>query len=105
MGAVPACASVGEALEMVRAGLGYLAAADATQLSAEAQAGCLRELEQDDAMVVVVDGEADSERGQGEKDCEEGGNDREAAMGEESGDEAGETVAGFGHLSFQNPVS
>src|SRR5690242_5480665 len=39
---------------MVRAGLGYLAAADATQLSAEAQAGCLRELEQDDAMATAA---------------------------------------------------
>ena len=31
---------------MVRAGLGYLAAADAAQLSAATQAECLRELEQ-----------------------------------------------------------
>ena len=35
-----------EALDMVRAGLGYLAAADAAQLPAAAQAECLRELEQ-----------------------------------------------------------
>src|SRR5437762_113171 len=34
---------------MVRAGLGYLAAADAAQLAAATQAGCLRELEQDAA--------------------------------------------------------
>jgi hypothetical protein len=38
--------SAREALEMVRAGLGYLAAADAAQLSAATQAECLRELEQ-----------------------------------------------------------
>ena len=45
MGAsVPACAR--EALDMVHAGLGYLAAADAAQLSAATQAECLRELEQ-----------------------------------------------------------
>ena len=34
---------------MVRAGLGYLAAADAAQLPAATQAECLRELEQHDA--------------------------------------------------------
>ena len=39
-----------EALDMVRAGLGYLAAADAAQLPVATQAECLRELEQDDAM-------------------------------------------------------
>ena len=46
MGTAPAFASVGEALDIVRAGLGYLAAADAAQLSTAAQAECLRELEQ-----------------------------------------------------------
>ena len=44
MGNAPASAR--EALDMVRAGLGYLAAADAAQLSAATQAECLRELEQ-----------------------------------------------------------
>ena len=39
---------------MVRAGLGYLAAADATQLGAATQAECLRELEQDDAIVTAA---------------------------------------------------
>ena len=39
-----------EALDMVRAGLGYLAAADPAQLPAATQAEVLRELEQDDAM-------------------------------------------------------
>ena len=34
MGTAPAFASVGEALDMVRAGLGYLAAADAARLPA-----------------------------------------------------------------------
>ena len=43
MGNPPACAR--EALDMVRAGLGYLAAADAAQLSAAMQAECLRGLE------------------------------------------------------------
>ena len=43
MGNAPACAS--EALDMVRAGLGYLAAADAARLSAATQAECLRGLE------------------------------------------------------------
>ena len=39
---------------MVRAGLGYLAAADATQLPAATQAGCLRELEQHAAMATAA---------------------------------------------------
>ena len=53
MGATaPACAR--EALEMVRAGLGYLAAADTAQLPAATQAECLRELEQHDAMATAA---------------------------------------------------
>ena len=38
MGTAPAFASTGEAMEMARAALGYLAAADATQLSIATQA-------------------------------------------------------------------
>ena len=38
--------SASEALDMVRAGLGYLAAADATAMAAETQARCLQALEQ-----------------------------------------------------------
>ena len=38
--------SASEALEMVRAGLGFLAAADATAMAAETQARCLQALEQ-----------------------------------------------------------
>ena len=44
MSTAPASAS--EAMEMVRAGLGYLAAADATAMAAETQAQCLQMLEQ-----------------------------------------------------------
>jgi len=40
----PAFSSVREAAEVVRAGLGFLAAADATQLAAETQAHCLQVL-------------------------------------------------------------
>jgi Domain of unknown function (DUF222) len=47
-------ASAREALDMVRAGLGYLAAADAAGLSAATQAGCLRELEQDAAVLTAA---------------------------------------------------
>jgi hypothetical protein len=47
-------ASAREALDMVRAGLGYLAAADATQLPAATQAECLRELEQTDAVATAA---------------------------------------------------
>src|SRR6185437_5748695 len=43
-----------EALDMVRAGLGYLAAADPAQLPAATQAGCLRELEQHDAVATAA---------------------------------------------------
>jgi hypothetical protein len=55
MGApAPVFASVGEAMEMARAALGYLAAADAAQLSDEAQAACLRGLEQTDAIATAA---------------------------------------------------
>jgi hypothetical protein len=47
-------ASAREALDMVRAGLGYLAAADAAQLSDATQAECLRELEQADAVLTAA---------------------------------------------------
>ena len=50
MSAVPAFASASEAMDMVHAGLGYLATADATAMAAETQARCLRMLEQADAM-------------------------------------------------------
>ena len=43
-----------EALDMVRAGLGYLAAADPARLPAATQAECLRELEQHDAMATAA---------------------------------------------------
>ena len=46
MSAAPVFASAAEAAEAVRAGLGYLAAADATAMAAETQAHCLRVLEQ-----------------------------------------------------------
>jgi hypothetical protein len=52
MGDAPGCAR--EALDMVRAGLGYLAAADAAQLSSATQAECLRELEQADAIATAA---------------------------------------------------
>ena len=52
MGTAPACAR--EALDMVRAGLGYLAAADAARLAAATQAECLRELEQASAVATAA---------------------------------------------------
>src|SRR4029450_13027183 len=52
--AVPAFASVDEALAMARAALGYLAAVDATQLSAATQAECLRGLERADAVATAA---------------------------------------------------
>ena len=47
-------ASAREALDMVRAGLGYLAAADPAQLPAATQAEVPRELEQHDAMATAA---------------------------------------------------
>jgi hypothetical protein len=46
----PAPASTAEAMDMVLTGLRYMAAADPTALAAEAQAECLRALEQGDAI-------------------------------------------------------
>jgi hypothetical protein len=43
-------ASASEAMEMVHAGLGYLAAADATAMAAQTQARCLQALEQANSM-------------------------------------------------------
>jgi hypothetical protein len=50
LGTTTAFATVGEAMDMARAALGYLAAVDATQLTAETQAECLRNLERTDAI-------------------------------------------------------
>ena len=47
-------ASAREALDMVCAGLDYLAAADAAQLPAATQAECLRELERDAAVLTAA---------------------------------------------------
>jgi hypothetical protein len=54
MGTAPAFANVGEAMDMVQAGLSYLAAADAAQLDAETQAVCLRGLEQTAAVATAA---------------------------------------------------
>ena len=50
MSAAEAPASIAEAMDMVLAGLRYLAAADPTALAAQAQAECLQTLEQADAI-------------------------------------------------------
>ncbi len=50
MTSAPVFANVREAAEIVRAGLGFLAAADATAMAAETQAQCLQILEQATAM-------------------------------------------------------
>src|SRR5262249_45909550 len=54
MGTIPAFASVAEAIDMARAALGYLAAADPAALPAETQAECLRGLERTDAVSTAV---------------------------------------------------
>ncbi len=51
---VTAPADAREALDMIRAGLGYLAAADPARLPAATQAEVLRELEQHDAMATAA---------------------------------------------------
>ena len=54
MGRTPVFASADEAMDMVRAGLSYLAAADATQLGAAAQARYLKAFEQADAIATAA---------------------------------------------------
>jgi hypothetical protein len=54
MGTGPAFASVGEAMDVARAALGYLAATDATALAAETQAECLRGLERAEAVLTAA---------------------------------------------------
>ena len=54
MGNAPAFASVGEAMDMALAALGYLAAADAAQVPAETQAEALRGLERADAITTAA---------------------------------------------------
>ena len=54
MSTVPAPASTAEAVDMVRAGLSYLAAADPAVLAAQAQAECLQTLEQADAVATAA---------------------------------------------------
>ena len=54
MGTAPVFASADEAMDMVRVGLSYLAAADATQLGAAAQARCLKVFEQADAIATAA---------------------------------------------------
>jgi len=51
---IPAPASTAEAVDMVLAGLSYLAAADPTALAARAQAECLQTLEQADAIATAA---------------------------------------------------
>ena len=50
MSAVPPPATTAEALGMLRAAMGYLTAADAAQMAASEQAGCLQALERITAM-------------------------------------------------------
>jgi uncharacterized protein YcaQ len=54
MSGAPSPASAAEALRMLRSAMGYLSAADATQLAAETQAQCLLALEQLDAIETVA---------------------------------------------------
>jgi Domain of unknown function (DUF222) len=54
MSAIPAFASATQALDMVRAGLRFLATADATRLTVAEQASCLRGLEQADAVATAA---------------------------------------------------
>src|SRR5690242_11413327 len=54
MAPVPVFGSVGEALDMVRAGLAFVAAADATELSTEEQAEALRGLERANSVATAA---------------------------------------------------
>src|SRR3954449_838225 len=54
MSTAPAFGSATDALEVVRAGLRFLAAADATQMAAAERAACLRGLEKADAVATAA---------------------------------------------------
>ena len=54
MGSVPAFVSASEALDMVYAGLRFLADADAAGMAAEEQAGCLQRLERAASVVAAA---------------------------------------------------
>src|SRR5690242_12745742 len=54
MGTAPVFASVSEAIDMVRAGLAFIASADATALSTEEQAETLRALERASSVATVA---------------------------------------------------
>ena len=54
MGTAPVFASASQALEVARAALGYLAVADATQLTVAEQAGCLHGLEKLNSAAVAA---------------------------------------------------
>jgi hypothetical protein len=54
MGTAPVFASVSEAMEMVRAGLAFVAAADAAELTTEEQADCLRQMERANSVLTAA---------------------------------------------------
>jgi hypothetical protein len=54
MGTAPVFASVSEAMDMVRAGLAFVAAADATELTTEEQAECLRSMERTNSVLTAA---------------------------------------------------
>ena len=54
MNPVPAFPSVADAMAAVQAGLRFLAAADATRMSAQAQAECLQMMERANAIVTAA---------------------------------------------------
>jgi hypothetical protein len=54
MGTAPVFASVSEAMEMVRAGLAFVAAADAAELTTGEQAECLRQMEQANSVLTAA---------------------------------------------------
>jgi hypothetical protein len=54
MSLVPAFSSTADAMAAVRAGLRFVAAADATRMSVQSQAECLRDIEQADAILTAA---------------------------------------------------
>jgi hypothetical protein len=54
MGTAPVFASVSEAMDMVQAGLAFVAAADATELATEEQAECLRRMERANSVLTAA---------------------------------------------------
>ena len=72
-GTAPAFASTSEALDMVHAGLAFLAAADAAAMGAAERANCPRRLEQADSVATAARASAPGAFAAGQDYADDGG--------------------------------